>query len=60
VHDDSRPLLADGDRTETLTRLRDVRAEAYGAAAHLEVETDGRTQDEVAADVVARFREHHS
>jgi shikimate kinase len=55
VGDDSRPLLAQGDRTATLTRIGDARAAAYEAVAHAVVETDHRTQDEVADDVVARF-----
>ena len=50
--DDSRPLLAGRDRAATLTRLGDVRAPAYEAAADVTVATDGRTMDEVAAAVV--------
>jgi shikimate kinase len=50
--DDSRPLLAGRDRAATLTRLDDVRAPAYQAAADVTVATDGRTIDEVAAAVV--------
>jgi shikimate kinase len=50
--DDSRPLLAGRDRAATLTRLADVRAPAYEAAADVTVATDGRTMDEVAAAVV--------
>jgi shikimate kinase len=50
--DDSRPLLAGGDRATTLTRLADTRAAAYEAAADVRIETDGRTIDDVARRVV--------
>ena len=53
--DDSRPLLARGDRSVTLTRLGDVRAPAYEAAADVTITTDGRTVDEVAATVIEEF-----
>lgn len=49
--DDSRPLLAGGDRTATLTRLADGRAAAYDAAADVRIETEGRPAADV-ADVV--------
>jgi shikimate kinase len=55
--DDSRPLLAGSDRTATLTRLGEGRAAAYEAAAHVVVDTAGRTRDAVAGDVVERFRQ---
>jgi shikimate kinase len=54
--DDTRPLLASGDRTATLERIRSLREPAYEAAAHLRVDTEGRTVDEVAAVVVEVFR----
>src|SRR5262245_393704 len=54
--DDSRPLLAGGDRTATLTRLGDTRAPSYEAAAHAVVDTDGRTVGEVAAQVVEEYQ----
>jgi shikimate kinase len=54
--DDSRPLLAGGDRVTTLTRLGDTRAPAYEAAADATVHTEGRTVDEVAAAVIEEFR----
>jgi shikimate kinase len=54
--DDSRPLLEGGDRSTTLTRLGDLRAPAYEAAAHATIATDGRSVDEVAAAVVEEFR----
>jgi shikimate kinase len=50
--DDSRPLLAGGDRTTTLTRLGHVRASAYEAVADVVVDTDGRSVDDVAATVL--------
>jgi shikimate kinase len=50
--DDSRPLLAGGDRSATLTRLGDVRAPAYEAAADVTITTEGRTVAEVAAAVI--------
>jgi len=56
VQDDSRPLLAGGDKTATLERLGAQREPAYDAAAHLRVDTEGRTVDEVADVVVEEFR----
>jgi shikimate kinase len=53
--DDSRPLLAGGDRTLTLERLAVLRADAYEAAAHAVVDTDDRTQDAVADAVLEVF-----
>jgi shikimate kinase len=53
--DDSRPLLAGGDRVSTLTRLGDTRAPAYEAAADVTVDTEGRTVDEVVAAVIEEF-----
>jgi shikimate kinase len=50
--DDSRPLLAAGDRGATLTRLGDLRAGAYEAAADVTIATDGLSVEEVAARVV--------
>ena len=46
--DDSRPLLAGGDRATTLTRLGDVRAPAYEAVADVTIATDGLSVDDVA------------
>jgi shikimate kinase len=54
--DDTRPLLAGGDRTATLERIRSLREPAYAAAAHLRVDTEGRTVDQVAEHVVEEFR----
>jgi shikimate kinase len=54
--DDTRPLLAGGDRATTLERLRSLREPAYEAAAHLQVDTEGRSVDEVAATVVEEYR----
>jgi shikimate kinase len=54
--DDTRPLLAGGDRTVTLGRLRALREPAYEAAAHVQVDTEGRSVDEVADAVVEKFR----
>jgi shikimate kinase len=56
VHDDSRPLLAGGDKTATLERLSSLREPAYEAAAHVQIRTDGRTPDDVAAAVLEEFR----
>jgi shikimate kinase len=53
--DDSRPLLAGGDRTATLERLATVRAPAYEAAAHATVDTAGRTIDDVTDAVLEEF-----
>jgi shikimate kinase len=56
VHDDSRPLLAGGDKTATLERLISLREPAYEAAAHVRVDTDGRTPDDIAAVVVEELQ----
>jgi shikimate kinase len=49
----ARPLLAGASATATLEQLAAARADAYAAAAHTVVDTDGRTQDEVADAVLA-------
>jgi shikimate kinase len=52
-----RPLLAGGPPPDsTLERLSAQREPAYEAAAHLTVDTEGRTIDEVAARVLEEFR----
>jgi shikimate kinase len=56
VQDDSRPLLAGGDKTTTLERLGLQREPAYEAAAHVQVHTDRRLVDDVAAAVVEEYR----
>jgi shikimate kinase len=48
----SRPLLRDGGPVATLERLAAVRAPAYEAAAHVVVDTTGRSIDEVVDAVV--------
>jgi shikimate kinase len=53
----TRPLLAGGSATATLEELAAARADAYADAAHVIVDTDDRTQDEVADAVVRLFRE---
>jgi len=55
THDDTRPLLWGGDRTATLERLRAQRAPAYEAAAHVTIDTAGRTIDDVADAVLEEF-----
>jgi len=55
-----RPLLAaSGQRAAaaTLERLAVLRADTYAASAHVIVDTDGLTLDEVADEVVARFQQ---
>ena len=54
--DESRPLLAGGDRASTLTRLAALRAPAYEDAADVTVETDGRSVDEVVGRVLEEFQ----
>ena len=54
--DDSRPLLIGGDKTATLERLSALRQPAYEAAAHLQVDTERNSVDDVAATVVKEFR----
>ena len=56
VGDDSRPLLAGGDRVTTLTRLAALRAPAYEDAADVTVETDGRSVDDVVDRVLGEFQ----
>ena len=57
VGDGTRPLLAGAaPPVVTLERLAEVRAPAYEAAAHLSVDTEGHTVDEVAARVVEEFQ----
>ena len=52
-----RPLLAGGPiPTATLERLSAQREPAYEAAAHVQVDTEGRTVDEVADTVVEEYR----
>ncbi|MGZ4714022.1 MAG: shikimate kinase [Acidimicrobiia bacterium] len=53
---ETRPLLQAGAVT-TLTRLADARADAYAAAAHAVVATDGLDVAAVAAEVLRRFAE---
>jgi shikimate kinase len=53
--DHARPLLA-GDSERALSRLDAIRADAYDAAAHARVDTEGRSIDEVAHAVVTAFR----
>ena len=54
--DDARPLLAGGDRAgHARAARRALREPAYEAAAHVQVDTDGRTVDEVAAAVLEEF-----
>lgn len=52
---DARPLLA-GDSERALSRLDAMRADAYEAAAHVRVDTEGRSIDDVAHAVVAAYR----
>jgi shikimate kinase len=51
---EGRPLLG-ADPTSALERLLEERAERYGAAAHAVVDTDGRTIEDVAMEVVAAW-----
>ena len=54
---DARPLLAGGaSSTATLARLSAQRRPSYDAAAHVQVDTEGRTVDEVADAVVEEYR----
>jgi shikimate kinase len=55
VHDDSRPLLAVGDKTATLERLGTLREPAYEAAAHVRIDTDGRTPTDIAEEVLEEY-----
>jgi len=54
---DARPLLAGGaPPAATLQRLSALREPAYEAAAHVQVDTEDRTVDEVADAVVGEYR----
>lgn len=53
---EGRPLLS-GDPLTTLERLETLRDDAYRAAGHASVDTDGLTAEEVAAEVLARYEE---
>lgn len=55
--DVERPLLAGGDPGVMLRRLADQRADAYAAAAHVTVPTDGRTVTDVTDSVLTAYRE---
>jgi shikimate kinase len=52
---ESRPLVADGPTTMTLTRLAEARQDAYAAAAHATVLTEDRDLDAVTDAVLAEF-----
>ena len=52
----SRPLLAGAPPTATLERLRASREPSYEAVAHVQIDTEGRTVDEVAAAVIEEYR----
>lgn len=59
VRQGSRPLLAGVDDVEAkLAELRAARAEAYAAAAHLTIDTDGQAPAETADAVVAALAAH--
>ena len=51
----ARPLVAHGPTTLTLARLADARHDAYDAAAHATVGTDGLDPDAVTDAVLAEF-----
>jgi shikimate kinase len=51
-----RPLLAESGAVATLERLAVVRGDAYAATAHVEIDTAGRTVDEVADAVLTTYR----
>lgn len=51
---EGRPLLEKGDVAERVEELMSRREEAYRRAAHLVVDTDGRTPEEVAEEIERR------
>lgn len=53
VSGDERPLLRGGNLQERLVKLIDVRTPVYTAVADLIVDTDGKTVEEVAREVIA-------
>ena len=54
----SRPLLADSDPGIRLLELAEERRSAYEAAAHHRVVNDGRSLDEIVAEVEATWADH--
>lgn len=54
--DTKRPLLAGPGKAMTLKRLSALRSDAYEEAADVAVDTDHRSVDEVADEVIARFQ----
>ncbi len=48
-----RPLLVGGEEPEILTKILGQREGGYSAASHHSVDTDGRTIEEVAMEVIA-------
>jgi len=56
ARDDSRPLLIGHDKAAALERLSALRQPAYEAAAHLQVDTEGRSVDDVVTAVVEEYR----
>lgn len=55
---EGRPLLAAGDAAGCLAEIAADRAPAYAAAAHHRVETDGRTPQEAAEEVVRLWKRY--
>ncbi len=54
VADETRPLLKDeATRTQTLTKLLETRTPVYERAADVIVDTDGKTVEEVAREILA-------
>ncbi len=54
AEDDSRPLLAGGDRRQKVETLLARRGPVYEAAAHLIVDADGRTPEEIAEEIMGK------
>ncbi len=53
----TRPLLASGPTTMTLTRLADARRDSYAAAADVTVSTDGQDLDSVVRAVLDHYEQ---
>ncbi len=53
--DDTRPLLKSEDPLERIRQLQEKRSAIYDEAADIVIDTDGRTPEEVAAEIIDRL-----
>ncbi len=55
-HDDTRPLLAQGDRGEKIRSMLDIRGPVYRETAAHTVRTDGKTCAQIADEIIKLYR----